>query len=164
MVGEPPSASVAVAEQVRVESTVTPLDGVTATEVTTGAVFSTLTLSVPESVPPSESVAVASQVMVSDGAAVALLNVKLALVPRVVAPLVHSYVIVGVSPSASVAEAEQTKVELVVIPVEGVITGVEIIGAVLSIIMVAVPVAPTPPSASVGVTTTLQSSSLLVAE
>ena len=72
--------------------------------------------------------------------------------------------IVGVSPSASVADAEQVKVELVVIPVEGVITGVDIIGAVLPIATEAVAVAPTPPSASVGVTTTLQSSSLLVAE
>jgi hypothetical protein len=73
-------------------------------------------------------------------------------------------VIVGDSPSASVAEAEQTKVELVVIPVEGAITGVDMIGAVFSITIEAVPVAPTPPSASVGVTTTLQSSPLLVAE
>ena len=88
--GEPPSASVAVAEQVRVESTVTPLDGETATEVTTGAVLSTLTLSVPESVPPSASVAVASQVIVSDGDAVEVVRVRLELVPRVLEPLTHS--------------------------------------------------------------------------
>ena len=90
IVGVPPSASVAVAEQVRVESTVTPLEGDTATDVTTGAVLSTLTLSVPESVPPSESVAVASQVMVSDGEAVELVRVRLELVPRVLEPFVHS--------------------------------------------------------------------------
>ena len=86
----PPSASVAVAAQVKVEETVTLLDGETATEVTTGAVLSTLTLSVLESVPPSESVAVASQVMVSDGEAVELVRVRLALVPKVLEPLVHS--------------------------------------------------------------------------
>jgi hypothetical protein len=90
MVGEPPSSSVAVAEQVRVDETVTPLDGETATEVTAGAVLSTLTLSVPESVPPSESVAVASQVMVSEGDAVELVRVRLELVPRVLEPFVHS--------------------------------------------------------------------------
>ena len=90
MVGVPPSTSVAVAEQVRVESTVTPLDGETATEATTGAVLSTLTLSVPESVPPSESVAVASQEIVSEGDAVELVRVRLELVPRVLEPFVHS--------------------------------------------------------------------------
>jgi hypothetical protein len=90
IVGEPPSASVEVAEQVKVESTVTPLDGETDTEVTTGAVLSTLTLSVLESVPPSESVAVASQVIVSDGADVELVRVRLELEPKVLEPLVHS--------------------------------------------------------------------------
>ena len=90
MVGVPPSASVAVAEQVRVESTVTPLDGETATEVTTGAVLYTLTLSGSESVPPSESVAVASHTIVSEGDAVELVRVRLELVPRVLEPFVHS--------------------------------------------------------------------------
>ena len=90
IVGEPPSASVEVAEQVKVESTVTPLDGETDTEVTTGAVLSTLTLSVLEPVPPSESVAVASQVIVSDGADVELVRVRLELEPKVLEPLVHS--------------------------------------------------------------------------
>jgi hypothetical protein len=90
MVGEPPSASVADAAQVKVDETVTPLEGETATEVTTGAVLSTLTLSVSESVPPSESVAVASQVIVSEGDAVELVSARLALVPRVLEPLVHS--------------------------------------------------------------------------
>jgi hypothetical protein len=73
-------------------------------------------------------------------------------------------VIVGVSPSASVAVVEQVKVELVVIPVEGVITGVAMTGAVFPITTLAVPVEPTPPSASVGVTITLQLSLLMVAE
>ena len=52
--------------------------------------MSTLTLSVPESVPPSESVAVASHVMVSDGEAVEVVRVRLELVPRVLEPFVHS--------------------------------------------------------------------------
>jgi hypothetical protein len=90
MVGEPPSASVAVAEQVRVELVVTPLFGLIETLARTGSVLSTETLAEPESVSPEPSVAVAEQVMVSDGDAVALLRVKLALVPRVVEPLVHS--------------------------------------------------------------------------
>ena len=90
MVGVPPSASVAGAEQVRVDETVTPLEGETAIEATTGAVLSTLTLSVPESVPPSESVAVASHVMVSDGEAVEVVRVRLERVPRVLEPFVHS--------------------------------------------------------------------------
>jgi hypothetical protein len=63
---------------------------VTATVVTTGAVLSTLTLSVPESVPPSVSVAVASQVIVSDGDEVDVVRVRLELVPSVLEPLVHS--------------------------------------------------------------------------
>ncbi len=152
------------AEQVKVELVVTPLLGLIDTVATTGSLLSTLTLVCPESVSPVPSVAVAVQVIESLGAAVALVRVRLELVPRVLEPLVHSYDIVGVSPSASVAVAEQVKVELVVIPVEGVITGVEITGAVLPITTDAVPVAPTPPSASVGVTTTLQLSPLLVAE
>ena len=162
MVGEPPSASEAVAEQVSVELVVTLELGVTVTVDRTGSVLPTLTLALAESVAPEPSVAVAVQAIVSDGDAVELVSVRLELAPRVLVPLVHSYVMVGVSPSASVAEAEQVKVELVVIPVEGVITGVEITGAVLPITTDAVPVAPTPPSASVGVTTTLQP--LLVAE
>ncbi len=56
----------------------------------TGSVLSTLTLSVPVSVPPSASVAVAVQVIVSEGAAVELDKVRLALVPRVLDPLVHA--------------------------------------------------------------------------
>ncbi len=56
----------------------------------TGAVLSTLTLSVPVSVPPSASVAVAVQVIVSEGAAVELDKVRLALVPRVLDPFVQA--------------------------------------------------------------------------
>ena len=52
------------------------------TEVTTGAVLSTVMLSVPISVPPSASVAVAVHRMVSPGEAVEALNVKLLPVPR----------------------------------------------------------------------------------
>ena len=164
MVGEPPSASVDVAEQVSVEVTLTPLVGLIDTLATTGAVLFTFTFVWPESVSPEPSVAVAVQTIESLGAAIELVRVKPALVPRVLEPLVHSYDIVGVSPSVSVAVVEQVKVELVVIPVDGAITGVEITGAVLPITTDAVPVAPTPPSESVGVTTTLQLSPLLVAE
>ena len=64
--------------------------GETVTADNTGAVLSTLTLSVLVSVPPSESVAVAVQVIVSDGDAVALVNVRLELVPRLLVPLVQA--------------------------------------------------------------------------
>jgi hypothetical protein len=56
----------------------------------TGSVLSTLTLSVPVSVPPSASVAVAVQEIVSDGDAVELVRVKLELVPRVLDPFVQA--------------------------------------------------------------------------
>ena len=56
----------------------------------TGSVLSTLTLSVPVSVPPSASVAVAVQEIVSEGEAVELVRVKLELVPRVLDPFVQA--------------------------------------------------------------------------
>ena len=56
----------------------------------TGSVLSTLTLSVPVSVPPSASVAVAVQEIVSEGEAVELVRVKLELVPSELEPLVHA--------------------------------------------------------------------------
>ena len=90
MVGEPPSASVAVAEQVSVEVTLTPLVGLIDTLATTGSVLPTLTLALAESVAPEPSVAVAAQAIVSDGDAVELDRVKLALVPSVLVPLVHT--------------------------------------------------------------------------
>jgi hypothetical protein len=154
MVGEPPSASVAVAEQVSVEVTLTPLVGLIDTLATTGSVLPTLTLALAESVAPEPSVAVAVQAIVSDGEAVELVRVRLELVPRVLVPLVHSYDIVGVSPSTSVAVAEQVKVELVVTPLLGETVGPEITGAVFVIVTLSLPVGPSPPSASVGVTTT----------
>jgi len=64
--------------------------GATVTEDNTGAVLSTLTLSVLVSVPPSASVAVAVQEIVSEGAAVEFDKVRLALVPRVLDPFVHA--------------------------------------------------------------------------
>ena len=67
IVGLPPSASVADAAQVRDAEVVTPVDGVIKTEVTTGAVLSTVMLSVPVSVPPSASVAVAVHKIRSPG-------------------------------------------------------------------------------------------------
>ena len=62
--------------------------------------------------------------------------------------------IVGVSLSASVAEAEQVTVELVVTPELGDIDGPEMTGAVFVIVTLSLPVGPSPPSESVGVTTT----------
>jgi hypothetical protein len=129
----------------------------------TGALLSTLTLVLAESVAPEPSVAVAAQAIVSDGEAVALVRVRLAFVPSIVVPLVHSYDIVGVSPSSSVAVAEQVKVELVVTPELGEIDGPEITGAVFAIVTLSLPVGPSPPSASVGVTTTAQASPPVVA-
>jgi hypothetical protein len=90
MVGEPPSASVDVAEQVSVEVTLTPLVGLIDTLATTGSVLSTLTLALAESVAPEPSVAVAVQEIVSYGEVVELDRVKLALVPSVLVPLVHT--------------------------------------------------------------------------
>ena len=90
IVGEPPSASVAVAEQVNVALVVTPLLGLIETLATTGSLLPTLTLVEPESVSPEPSVAVAVQEIESDGDAVKLERVKLALVPRVLEPLAHS--------------------------------------------------------------------------
>jgi hypothetical protein len=69
MVGVSPSSSVAEALQTSVVELVTPVAGVMATDVTTGAVLPTVTESAPESVPPSASVAVAVQLMVSSGCA-----------------------------------------------------------------------------------------------
>ena len=90
IVGVSPSASVAAAKQVKVELVVTPELGDTVGPEITGAVLSTLTLSVSESVSPSTSVAVASQTIVSEGDAVEVERVRLALVPSVLEPLVHS--------------------------------------------------------------------------
>jgi hypothetical protein len=90
IVGVSPSASVAVAEQVKVELVVTPELGETVGPEMTGAVLSTLTLSVSESLSPEPSVAVAVQVMESLGEAVALLNVTLEPVPIVLEPLVQA--------------------------------------------------------------------------
>ena len=83
-VGAPPSGSDAVAPHVSEVEVVTLEDGVINTDVTTGAVLSTLTLSVPVSIPPSASVAVAVQTMLSPGAAVAGVSVRLLPVPKVV--------------------------------------------------------------------------------
>jgi hypothetical protein len=81
---------VAVAEQVSVEVTFTPLVGLIDTLATTGSVLPTLTLALAESVAPEPSVAVAAQAIVSDGEAVELVRVRLALVPSVLVPLVHT--------------------------------------------------------------------------
>ena len=89
--GLPPSTSIAVAEQDRVDEVVTPLLGlIAAATEKVGALLSTLTLLVSESLSPSPSVAVAVQVIVSDGDAVALLNVTLELAPIVLEPLVQA--------------------------------------------------------------------------
>ena len=80
----------AVAEQVSVEVTFTPLVGLIDTLATTGSVLPTLTLALAESVAPEPSVAVAAQAIVSDGEAVELVRVRLELVPSVLVPLVHT--------------------------------------------------------------------------
>ena len=64
--------------------------GVTTTLDMTGSVFPIETLALAESVAPDPSVAVAAQAIVSDGEAVELVRVKLALVPKVLVPLVHT--------------------------------------------------------------------------
>ena len=79
--GLSPSLSLAVAEQVSAVEVVTPLPGLTLTESTVGSVLSTVTLARSESVPLSESVAVAVQVMVSPGAAVVEVRLRVALDP-----------------------------------------------------------------------------------
>ena len=84
-----PSASVALAEQVRLVEVVTPVSGMMVTSVTTGAVFSMVTVAEAESLPPSVSLAVALQLTVSPGETRALVNVILALVPISVVPLSH---------------------------------------------------------------------------
>ena len=66
--------------------------------------------------------------------------------------------IVGVSPSASVAEAEQVKVESVATPTPGETVGPEITGEVFAIVTLSLPVGPSPPAVSVGVTTASQES------
>ena len=72
--------------------------------------------------------------------------------------------IVGTSPSSSVAVAKQVKFELVVTPVLGVILGPEITGGEFCTSIWAPPMGPTPPSGSVGVTTTVHVSPAVVAD
>ena len=57
-------------------------EGLMLTESTLGAVLSTVTLTLSESVPLSESVAVAVQVMVSSGEEVEFVSVSVEPVPR----------------------------------------------------------------------------------
>jgi hypothetical protein len=75
--------------QVKVEASVA-LVGVSDALDSTGAVFVTVAVAAPVSVPPSESVAVAVQVIVSPLEAVDAERVRLELVPRALEPLVHS--------------------------------------------------------------------------
>jgi hypothetical protein len=89
MVGDPPSASVADAVQDKVELVVTLELGAMVTADNTGAVLSTLTLSVLEPVPASASVAVAVQVIVSEGDTVEVVSVRLEPVPRIPEPIVQ---------------------------------------------------------------------------
>jgi len=81
-IGVPPSTSVADAVQVSAVDVVTPEAGVTTTEDNTGSVFSTLTLSLPASVPPSASVTVTAQVMLSLGADEVGVRVSVVPIPR----------------------------------------------------------------------------------
>jgi len=87
-----PSSSLAEALQTRLLEVSTLLEGLTLTESTLGAVLSTVTLALSESVPLSESVAVALQVMVSSGEEVEFVSVSVEPVPRLVEvlALVHA--------------------------------------------------------------------------
>ena len=82
IVGLSPSSSLAEALQINDVEVVTPLLGLTLTESTLGAVLSTVTLALSESVPLSESVAVAVQVMVSSGELVEFVSVSVEPEPR----------------------------------------------------------------------------------
>jgi hypothetical protein len=82
MVGVSPSSSLAVALQTRLLEVSTLEEGLMLTESTLGAVLSTVTLTLSESVPLSESVAVAVQVMVSSGEEVEFVSVSVEPVPR----------------------------------------------------------------------------------
>ena len=91
MVGVPPSASEAVAEQVKLLAVVTPVLGLTETDEISGSVLSTVTEAESESVSPASSVAVAVHVMVSPADAVAAVRVKLEPVPsESPSPLLHA--------------------------------------------------------------------------
>jgi hypothetical protein len=91
MVGEPPSASLAAAEQVKVELVVRAVEGeMPALVMKIGALFCTVTLPEVVSVPPSVSVAVAVQVMLSDGDAFELVKVRLGPLARLDEPLVQA--------------------------------------------------------------------------
>ena len=81
MVGLSPSSSLAVALQTRPLEVSTLEEGLMLTESTLGAVLSTVTLALSESVPLSESVAVAVQVMVSSGELVEFVKVSVEPVP-----------------------------------------------------------------------------------
>jgi len=76
-----PSSSEALAIQLSAVEVVTPLLGLTLTESTLGAVLSTVTPALSESVPLSESVAVAVQVMLSSGELVEFVKVSVEPVP-----------------------------------------------------------------------------------
>ena len=91
MVGEPPSASVAVAEQVSVEVTLTPLVGLIDTLATIGSVLSTETVMLLVLEPPSVSVAVTVQRITSLGAEVVLVSDKAVPEPRVVPALTFTH-------------------------------------------------------------------------
>ena len=84
IVGVSPSSSLAEALQTRLLEVSTLEEGLTLTESTLGAVLSTVTLALSESVPLSESVAVALQVMVSSGELVEFVKVSVEPVPRLV--------------------------------------------------------------------------------
>ena len=91
MLGVSPSASEAVALQLVELEVVIPLLGKRLMESTVGSVFSTVTLTLSESLPPSESVIDTVQVMMSPGELVDVVSVRVEAVPRVVElSLVHA--------------------------------------------------------------------------
>ena len=91
MLGVSPSASEAVALQLAELEVVIPLLGDRLMESTVGSVFSTVTLTLSESLPPSESVIDTVHVMMSPGELVDVVSVRVEAVPRVVElSLVHA--------------------------------------------------------------------------
>ena len=81
MVGVSPSSSLAEALQTRLLEVSTLEEGLILTESTVGAVFSTVTLALSESLPPSESLAKTVHVMTSSGALVVAESVRVSLLP-----------------------------------------------------------------------------------
>ena len=129
--GEPPSSSDAVDEQVRVLVTYTDESGLMDTEETTGSVFAITTVSDPVSDVSAVSVAVTVHTSVSPGETNVGVRVRLADVPNTsaVSALVQLKVFVMLSPSGSLTEAPQCTAVVVVTSDKGEILTLHTMGA-----------------------------------